>query len=260
MWCVVARVGLGVNATEFTPSPFFPNPLFGSESDVFNSYSRAIYWAFVNLSGIGDVDSSPTTTLECWTTLIVHMIGAVFYAILTGNVIAILEEGSKRDNKIGTDIARLSNYMNTARVSEFSKGRIMKGFMMRNVLTSSQGGSQGNSGAVDFDGLDLNDEVLGTLPNYLRVEVAIYARAELIRRRDTFFRHCSNGFLVALSSSLSQTRTLLTGDYLMQQGTPYTSEFVFVQSGSLQVRLDQHTIKTLNRGDTMGKSELPVSI
>lgn len=261
MWCVVARIGLGVNATEFTPSPFLPRPMFGSESDVLNSYSRAIYWAFVQLSGIGDVDSSPTTTLECWTTLIVHMIGAVFYAILTGNVIAILEEGSKRDNKIGTDIARLSNYMNTARVSEFSKERIMKGFMMKNVLTqASHGGSQGSSGTVDTDGLDLNDEVLGTLPNYLRVEVAIYARAELIRRRETFFSHCSNGFLVALSSSLSQTRTLLTGDYLMQRGTPYIPEFVFVQSGSLQVRRDQHTIKTLNRGDTVGKSELLVSI
>lgn len=127
MWCIVTRLGLGLDATEFTPSPFFPNSdLFGSESNVFNSYSRAIYWAFVNLSGIGDVDSNPTSTLECWTTLIVHMIGAVFYAILTGNVIAILEERSKRDNKIGTDIVRLSNYMNTARVSKFSKERIMK--------------------------------------------------------------------------------------------------------------------------------------
>ncbi len=154
---------------------------------------------------------------------------------------------------------RLSNYMNTARVSEFSKERIMKGFMMTNVLTQTSQGA-GSSSAIDTDGLDLNDEVLGTLPNYLRVEVAIYARAELIRRRDTFFSHCSNGFLVALSSSLSQTRTLLTGDYLMQRGTPYIPEFVFVQSGSLQVRLDQHTIKTLNRGDTVGKSEVRMFI
>lgn len=254
MWCIVARVGLGVDATEFSPTPFLPNSdLFGPDSNVFNSYSRAIYWAFVNLSGIGDVESSPVMTLECWTTLVVHMIGAVFYAILTGNVIAILEEGSKRDNKIGTDIARLSNYMNTARVSEFSKDRIMKGYMMRNVLTqASEGGPQNCSGTAG-DGLDLDDAVLSTLPNYLRVEVAIYARAELIRRRDAFFMHCSNGFLVALSSSLSQTRTLLTGDYLMERGTMYFPEFVFVQSGSLQVRRSQHTIKTLNRGDTVGK-------
>lgn len=122
---------------------------------------------------------------------------------------------------------------------------------MRNVLTQASEG--GINGAAGSEGLDLNDEVLGTLPNYLQVEVAIYARAELIRRRDTFFTHCSNGFLVALSSSLSQTRTLLSGDYLMERGEQYTPEFVFVQSGMLQVRRDQHTIKTLNRGDTVGK-------
>lgn len=256
MWFIVARVGLGIDATEFAPTPFLPDAgLLGADSNVFNLYSRAIYWAFVQLSGIGDVDSSPVTTLECWTTLVVHMIGAVFYAILTGNVIAILEEGSKRDNKIGTDIARLSNYMKTARVSEFSKERIMKGYMMRNVLTQATQGAQGDNGGGS-DGLDPDDAVLGTLPNYLRVEVNIYARAELIRRRDHFFNHCSNGFLVALSSTLSQTRTLLTGDYLMERGKYYLSEFVFVQSGSLQVRREQHTIKTLNRGDTIGKAWL----
>lgn len=255
MWFIVARVELGVDATEITPTSFFPSSyaLFGPNGNWFNSYSRAVHWAFVNLSGIGGIDSVPTTTFECWTTLIVHMIGAVFYAIVTGNVITILEEESKRDNKIGTDIVRLSTYMNTARVSEFSKERIMKGFMMKNVLTqASQGGPQDSIG----DGLDLNDDVLNTLPNYLRIEVAIYARAELIRRRDKFFLHCTNGFLVALSSSLSRTRTLLTGDYLMHEKEQYIPEFVFVESGSLQVRRDQHTIKTVNRGDCIGKAWL----
>jgi hypothetical protein len=252
MWCTVARVELGVDATAFTPSSFFPSSdVLYADGSVLNSYSRAIHWAFVNLSGIGGVESVPETTLECWTTLIVHMIGAVFYAIVTGNVIAILEEASGRDNKVGSEIFRLSSYLKTARVSELSKERIMKGYMMKNVLTDA------SVGQIPLgDGLDLHDAVLGTLPNYLRMEVAIYARAELIRQRDVFFRHCSNGFLVALSSSLSRTRTLLTGDYLMQKKEQHEPEFVMVESGSLQVRLDQHTLKTVGRGDCIGKGWL----
>ena len=78
MWCAVARVELGFEATEFTPSAFFPHGdvLFSQTTSVFNAYSRAVHWAFVNLSGIGDVDSTPETTLECWSTIVVHMIGA----------------------------------------------------------------------------------------------------------------------------------------------------------------------------------------
>lgn len=254
LWCTVARVGLGVGATEFKASPFFPSPeilSYDNGRNVFNSYSRAIHWAFVNLSGIGGVESVPTTSLECWTVLVVHMCGAIFYAIVTGSVITVLEEASQNENKIGSDIVKLSNFLRTARVSASSKERIIRGYMMRNVLTEGKDAS----GPV-LDGLENGDEILETLPNYLRAEVGIYARAETIRRRVNFFTHCSNGFLVALSSSLSRTRTLLTGDYLIQMGEQYDHEFMVVESGTMQVRKDGQTVHTLRRGDCIGKSWL----
>ena len=253
MWCAVARVELGPEATDFPPSSFFPNPemLHDPDRHIFNSYTRAIHWAFVNLSGIGDVESLPTTSLECWCTLIVHMIGAIFYAIVTGHVISVLEAASETENKLGSEMARLSNYLKTARVSKDSQGRIMKGYMMRNVLTEGSG----TSGSLD-DFLDSNDEVLGTLPNYLRLEVGIYARGELIRRRDKFFTHCSNGFLVALSTSLMRTRTLLSGDYLLKKGQGCIPEFGVIESGTLQVHRDAHTLQTIGRGDCIGKAWL----
>jgi len=167
-------------------------------------------------------------------------------------VIKMLEDASERDNKIGTDIAKLTSYMDSARVSTLSKERIMKGYMMRNVLTRSNSASER---AMD-EHLDPHDDVLGTLPSYLRQEVAIYARAELIRRRDRFFSTCSDGFLVALSSSLMRTRKLLTGDYLLKTGEVYEREFVMVESGSLQLQQEQDTIKTLERGDVVGKGWL----
>jgi hemoglobin-like flavoprotein len=253
LWCIVARFQLGADATEVKSSLFFPDTdiLLGS-AGILNSYMRAVHWAFVNLAGIGNVDSQPETTLECFVTILTHICGAVFYAIVTGNVIKMLEEASERDNKIGTDIAKLTSYMDAARVSSLSKERIMKGYMMRNVLTKSK-----TVTSTKEDHLDPNDDVLSTLPSYLRQEVAIYARAELIRRRDRFFSNCSEGFLVALSSSLLRTRTLLTGDYLLKCGETYEREFIMVESGSLQIQLEHNTtIKTLERGDVVGKGWL----
>ena len=181
------------------------------------------------------------------------MIGAIFYAIVTGNVINQLDEASARNNKVGTDIVRLSSYLDTARVSRASKERIMKGYMLRNVLTENGPEIKTSSGGSL---LDLDDEVLGTLPHYLRMEVGIYARAEMIHRKSKFFLHCSKGFLVALSTSLSRARTLLPGDYLMKKDEPKTPEFIVVESGSLQVLRGNHTVNTLGRGDCIGKAWL----
>ena len=252
LWCTLARVELGVHATDFQTSSFFAQNLW-QETSVWNAYSRAQHWAFVNLSGIGNVESIPTTSLECWFTMLVHLIGAIFYAVLTGVLINILEDSSKKDGKIGEEIVKLSSFMKTARVAKNSKERIMNGYVLKNVLTSHDHVSNAHGHELDED---LNDDILQTLPRYLRMEVSLYARAELIRRHDKFFTHCSNGFLVALSSSLSQQRTLLTGDYLIQRGETMIQEFVLIEHGTLQVRRNSHTLKTLVRGDCLGISWL----
>ena len=97
---------------------------------------------------------------------------------------------------------------------------------------------------------------VSTLPRYLQMEIGIYARGELLHRREPLFLHTSNSFLVSLSSNLTRTRTLLSGDYLVQEGERIQEEFAVVEQGSLQVRLNGHTIKTLVRGNCIGKAWL----
>ncbi|KAG7366064.1 ion transport protein [Nitzschia inconspicua] len=254
LYCATARLEVGYDASELTPTSFFPNVeiLYGTDRNVLTSYSRAVHWAFVSLSGIGNIDSVPSTTLECWFTLIVHMIGAVFYAIVTGVVINTLEERAAKDSKIGSDVAGLSKYLTTTRMSRSAKERVMKGYMMRNVLTENDAVDAGSR----MDSLDHDDEILETLPNYLKTEVGIYARAEMIHRREKLFLHCSNGFLVALSSAMVRTRTLISGDYLMKEGKPFLRDFYVIEKGSLQVQRGNHTIKTLQRGQCIGRSWL----
>jgi hypothetical protein len=245
---------VGYHATEILPTPFFPyvEIISGPNRNVFTCYSRALHWAFVSLSGIGNTESIPVSTLECWFTLIVHMIGAIFYAIVTGVVISTLEERAARDNKIGSEIAKLSKYLTTAGVTKSAKERIMKGYMMRNVLTENDSVDAGSR----LECLDQDDEILGTLPNYLKIEVGIYARAEMIHRREKLFLHCSNSFLVALSSALPRTRTLISGDYLMKEGEPFFRNFYVIEKGILQIQRGNDTIKTLERGQCVGRAWL----
>jgi hypothetical protein len=250
----LARIELGYDATEFSPTPFFPDVeiIYGPNRSILTCYSRAVHWAFVSLSGIGNTQSVPASSLECWFTLIVHKIGAIFYAIVTGVVISTLENRAARENKIGSDIAKLSMYLTSAGLSKRAKERIMKGFMMRNVLTENDSIDAGSR----IESLDHDDEILGTLPNYLRIEVGIYARAEMMHRREKLFLHCSNSFLVALSSSLPRSRTLISGDYLMKEGKPFFRDFYVIEKGTLQIQRGNDTIKTLERGQCIGRAWL----
>jgi len=106
LWCIVARVELGKDAVEPVPSPFFPNAeiLLGGSGTV-NAYLHAIHWAFVNLAGIGDCESTPVSTFECVTTLSVHICGATLYTITTGNVVTILDALTKQHNQTGSDLS-----------------------------------------------------------------------------------------------------------------------------------------------------------
>ena len=250
-----------MTTTSFFPDPdvLSPNP----NRSIFNSYSRALYWAFVNLSGIGGVESVPGTSLECWLLITVHMIGAIFYAIVTGHVINVLEEASDAEDKLGSEICRLSRYLRAARIPQESRGRIVRGYMKRNVQTAEALIWTDSLSAAAVEGrvalntpLEADDEVFETLPSYLRTEVSVYARAETMRRQNPMFAHVSSAFLVGLSGGLSRTRTLLTGDYLFKTGESYAREIMVVESGMLQVRQGPNNVKRLTRGDCIDKSFL----
>jgi hypothetical protein len=92
LWFIIARIQLKPDEENPEPTPFFPDPkLYLGRSGILNAYLHAIHWAWVNLAGIGNIDSTPETTLECLVTLFTHICGATLYTIVTGNVVAILE-------------------------------------------------------------------------------------------------------------------------------------------------------------------------
>lgn len=68
-----------MSTDETLPTDFFPHSsLLNGHIGMINSYILALHWAFVNLAGIGNVESMPVTILETITTLLIHVVGVTF--------------------------------------------------------------------------------------------------------------------------------------------------------------------------------------
>lgn len=108
-------------------------------------------WAWVCLAGIGDTDSNPESSLECLTTLFVHICGATLYTITTGNVVAILEAITEKQNEAGNDLAErkytdsyvssnaltdmiaVGHFLQECSVPQTNQKQIMQGYMMHQL-------------------------------------------------------------------------------------------------------------------------------
>mmetsp|Transcript_10847 Transcript_10847/g.22711 ORF Transcript_10847/g.22711 Transcript_10847/m.22711 type:complete len:334 (+) Transcript_10847:661-1662(+) len=79
LWFIIARIEAGMSTEGNFPTDFFPqSSLLNGHMGMINSYVLALHWAFVNLAGIGNVDSMPVTILETITTLLIHAVGVTF--------------------------------------------------------------------------------------------------------------------------------------------------------------------------------------
>jgi hemoglobin-like flavoprotein len=250
LWVLVARLELGPLTTEPKPSAFFPNEkiLLGG-TGIINSYLHAVHWAWVNLAGIGASDSSPETSVECLATLLVHFCGATLYTITTGNVVAILETMAQKQGELGDDLAELGDFMHRCKVPSEDQKRIMEGFMMH-TLVRDVGGQEKNDDEPD---LPVVPHVVDKLPLYIRQDLSIFARAEAIKCRDPAFRHCSNEFLFALVGPMQGMKLLLPGDYFFREKELVPQHIILVEKGTLEVIANGKCVRTLQRGDVIGK-------
>jgi hemoglobin-like flavoprotein len=247
LWFIVARVELGYGTTTIDePSEFFPDSslLLGQKTSWLVCYIRAVYWAWVNLAGNGNVESVPTQPLEICATLLVHFCGASLYAIVTGHVVSILEELTQKENRVGNDLAELREFMDECELPSSEQERIMHGYIVQNLMRS-----EGSLTVVP----DLKEDVGQRLPSHYRKDLELHAYAVALRRRNPLLERCSADFLFALASSLRGQLTLLPGDYLLQAGNRPTRKFYMVQKGELEIiKIGDESVATLQRGHAIG--------
>uniref|UniRef100_A0A7S4N6D6 Globin domain-containing protein n=1 Tax=Odontella aurita TaxID=265563 RepID=A0A7S4N6D6_9STRA len=253
-WFLVAKIEIGPGG-KAVPSSFFPVPELLYDCNVLQSYTRAVHWAWVQLAGIGDVDSSPVSTLECLTMLTIHICGATLYAVATGNVLSMLENYAAVESEVGNGAADLSDFMQHAGVPPSAQARIMQSYAMNSAVLGE--GVEGSEITTwnDFNTTDLEfpDNVASTLPWHLHRELRTHALADAIARRDRIMERCSHSFRFALASSLREEgETLIPGDFLFRKGDLSPRKVMVVEKGKLVVTIDRQLVRTLRRGDILG--------
>jgi hypothetical protein len=65
--------------------------------------------------------------------------------------------------------------------------------------------------------------------------------------------NCSNEFLFAIVGGLTQTTLLLPGDYFVREDEEVPDKVVLIEKGVLEVMSDGKCIRTMERGDVIGK-------
>ncbi|CAB9527030.1 Globin domain protein [Seminavis robusta] len=256
LWCLVARMEMG-NVVAATP--FFPkaHEIYGApgvkQLSVLNAYLHAVHWAWVNLAGIGDVESTPETTLECLSTLFVHMCGATLYTITTGNVVNILEGMSAKRNETGGDLAELGHFMQNCHVPEDIQKRILEGYMMKKLIG---GKGTGNTILSEDTRAPKSPDAVTRLPRHLESEVSMYYRAEAIRRRDSAFSYCSHEFLVSFVSALTRPKIVLPEEDYVKEGQELPPRVALIVEGRMKVFVEGECVRYLEAGDLIGKHRL----
>ena len=151
VYVLIGRMELGPIAyyddehPEQLASSFFPDyTIFGKENSMLTNYLRCVHFAFTNLSGMGNHDSTPATALECIFTLALNVLGATLYAWTTGLLLSMIEPAAQSANRFGDDAAALTEFMTEVGMSAETRDRFIQGFILREM----SGGKSGNGNGV----------------------------------------------------------------------------------------------------------------
>jgi len=172
------------------------------------------------------------------------------HTITVGNVVSILESMTQQSSNMGADLAELGEFMHSCHISAYDQKRIMEGYMIKHLMKNSDDEFDGDK---DSTGAPKLPDAVKRLPAYLREELVLYARAEAIKHRDPAFVHTNQDFLFAIVGGLKQKHVLLAGDFFFEETDTIPEQVIFVESGKIDVLSGGKCVRTLQRGDVIGK-------
>ncbi|XP_041822900.1 potassium voltage-gated channel subfamily H member 8-like [Melanotaenia boesemani] len=195
-------------------------------------YIASLYFILTSLTSVGFGNVSANTDAEKIFSICIMVSGALMYALVFGNVTAILQGMYSHFSPNHARTKDLKNFMHVYKLPNPLRLKMLEYFQTTWSINN---------------GIDIN-EVLKDFPDELRFQFTTHVHLDILEL--SLFSSASRGFLRSLSLHIKSS-FCIPGDYLLRQGDPLQAIF-FVCSGSMEVLKDGIYLTTLGKGDLIG--------
>ncbi|XP_023942694.2 cyclic nucleotide-gated cation channel subunit A-like [Bicyclus anynana] len=200
-----------------------------------HQYIYSFYWSTLTLTTIGETPQ-PENDAEFVFVVIDFLGGVLIFATIVGNIGSMISNMNVARVEFQNKMDGVKQYMAFRKVSGELEARVIRWF----AYTWSE------SGALD------EENVLASLPDKLKAEIAIRVHLDTLRRVE-IFADCEPGLLEALVLRL-RLQVFSPGDYICRKGD-VGKEMYIVKRGRLQVVTDDGSgvLATLGAGSVFGE-------
>ncbi|CAN9514675.1 unnamed protein product [Ophioblennius macclurei] len=202
-------LGLGSDSWVY---PNASDPEFGSLT---RTYIYCLYWSTLTLTTIGETPP-PVRDEEYLFLIFDFLVGVLIFASIVGNVGSMISNMNATRAVFQTRVDTLKHYMHFRHVSKVLEQRVIRWF---DYLWTNQK-------TID------EQEVLRSLPNKLRAEIAINVHLDTLKKV-RIFQDCEAGLLVELVLKL-RPQVFSPGDYICRKGD-IGKEMYIIKDGRLAV-------------------------
>lgn len=211
------RVGFG-NDTWVYPALIDEQGNATEYATLTRQYLFSFYWSTLTLTTIGELPG-PRTDWEFAFVILDFMVGVLIFATIVGMVGGIIANMNIRRMEFQRRLDDIKHYMRYRSVGKPLQRRVIKWF---DYLWN-------NNHSLD------EDEILQSLPDKLKAEIAIHVHFETLRRVK-IFDDCEAGLLEELVLKL-QPQVYSPGDYICRKGD-IGKEMYIIKHGKLEVVAD----------------------
>eukprot|EP00794_Sanderia_malayensis_P003810 gene3810-4338_t len=211
-----------------------------SGPDLKTKYITALYFTLSSLTSVGFGNISPNTNGEKIFTIVIMFVGALMYAVIFGNVTAIIQ---------GLYSGMAHYHATMRRVREFIRFYQIPSQLRQRLEDYAQ---------YDYsytNGIDMN-EVLKKFPEGLRADICLHLNRHLLSNNPVF-RSATPGCLRTLSLKL-KTSHCPPGDYIIHYGDEIKNLY-WIGRGTVEVIENDTITAILGKGDVFGENFSSVS-
>lgn len=208
------------------------------EYGTFNRYLYALSWSMGSLSGFGGTQAITALQL-CFSTL-VTFVGFSLFVLVVGTVGSIVSDISSKDSNLKLKIDTVDQYLRYRGAPSDLRQKIRDYYMF--LHRARKGWDE--------------EEIMGDLPPYLRMEVALDMNRKIIEKVPLFQAALDNRmFISSLVMSLIP-RVMLPNTLIVKQGD-VAQEMFFIASGTVEIILEDGTVvASLQSGSFFGEIAL----